>query len=355
MKTFSLPTVVDEAVRRKAADILLVSGCRPALKVEAKLVQLDQFAVLDDGDIKTVVEAILPKSKSKDLEENRQVDLAYERGKDRFRVNIFYQRGHLSVVMRYVQATVPDIDSLGLPGITKDLLENDNGLILMVGPTGSGKSTSLASMLQYINRTFEKHIITIEDPVEYVYENDKSIIQQRELGTDANSFPDALRAALREAPDIIMLGEMRDLESVAAAITVAETGHLVLSTVHANNAAGTIDRIIDIFPAGYKEQVRIQLADILLAVFNQRLVPKVDGSGLQMICEVMLANSAVRNAIRTNNAAQLPNIIQTSAQEGMYLLDDLLVKAARLGQISKDTALAFANDRVEVRKGLSAN
>jgi twitching motility protein PilT len=349
-----LPAIVDEAVKREAADIILAYGSEPALKVDGQLLRVDSFAKLSDADLVKIAEEIVPTSKRPALEKDRQVDLAYAKGDARFRVNVFFQRGHLSIVMRYVRNQIRTIEELGLPEIVKELVENDNGLILMVGPTGSGKSTSLAAMIDHVNTNFDKHIITIEDPVEYIYEDKKSIIEQREVGHDAVSFPSALRSALREAPDVILLGEMRDLESVSAAITVAETGHLVLSTIHANNAPGTIDRIIDIFPAGYKEQIRIQLADVLLAVLNQRLVPKADGSGSIVITEVMLANSAVKNAIRTANSAQLPTIIQTSAGDGMYLLDDLLIKAAKHGEITKESALSFANDREIVKKGLNA-
>lgn len=335
-----------------ASDIILSAGSVPVLKVNDKLVRLKE-AVLTDDAIHSVVSEILPAAKLKTLEEERQVDLAYGQEGARFRVNVFYQRGHLTVVMRYVKSDIRTLEQLGLPSLLKELVQNDNGLILMVGPTGSGKSTTLAAMVDHINKTAEKHVITIEDPIEYVYTNDLSLIEQREVGVDAVSFPAALRSALREAPDVILLGEMRDLESVSTAITVAETGHLVLSTIHANSAPGTIDRIIDIFPPEQKDQIRIQLADILLAVLNQRLVPRADGSGLQVMLEIMVANSAVKNAIRTANAAQLPTIMQTGANDGMVLLDDLLVRAAKHGEITKETALAYANDRDEVRKGIA--
>lgn len=347
-----LSEIVEEAVKINAADILLVQSTVPTLKADGKLVRLDKFGILADEHVTALVKAIVPESKLKDLATDRQIDLAYTQGKARFRVNVFYQRGHLSVVMRYVRPNIRTIDELGLPGIVKDLIGNDSGLILMVGPTGSGKSTSLAAMIDHINTNDDKHIITIEDPVEYLYENKQSIIEQRELGTDATSFPAALRSALREAPDVILLGEMRDLDSISTAITVAETGHLVLSTIHANTAWGTIDRIIDIFPDGGKEQVRVQLADILIAVLNQRLVPRADGDGSLAIIETMIANSAVKNAIRTGNSAQLPNIIQTSSQDGMFLMDDLLLKAAKRDEITNEVALEYAHDRNEVRKGL---
>ena len=347
-----LNPLVDEAVRRSAADIILSFSSVPVIKAEEHLVRLDAFGVLSDHDLELLTAEILPPSKQKELETERQVDFAYAHKDARFRVNIFYQRGHLSLVLRYVREKIPALEELGLPDIVKDLIANDNGLILMVGPTGSGKSTTLAAMVNHLNETVDKHIVTIEDPIEYVYVNNKSLIEQREIGVDAPSFAAALRSVLREAPDIVLLGEMRDLESISSAITVAETGHLVLSTIHANSAVGTIDRIIDAFPVGQKDQIRIQLADVLLAVLNQRLVPKADGNGSTLIVEVMTASSAVKNAIRTGNNAQLPNVIQTSADEQMVLLDDALVHAVRHGEISKEYALAFANDREEMKKTL---
>jgi twitching motility protein PilT len=351
-KSAFLNSIVKEAIKQEASDVLLTFGSVPILKVEGKLVRLKSLGALTDSDLEGLISEVLPKSRQDALRQDRQIDLAYAQGEHRFRVNAFYQRSHISIVMRYVRSTIHSIDELGLPEVLKDIVANDNGLILMVGPTGSGKSTSLAAMIEHINTNAEKHIITLEDPIEYVYEGKQSIIEQREIGLDVPSFPAGLRSALREAPDVILLGEMRDLESVSSAITVAETGHLVLSTVHANNAAGTIDRIIDIFPPEGKEQIRIQLADILLGVFNQRLIPRADGNGSMVIVETMIATSAVRNAIRTANSAQLPNIIQTSAADGMYLLDDLLIKAVKRGEITKESALAFANDRTEVRKQL---
>jgi twitching motility protein PilT len=348
-----LNQIIKEAVDRKAADILLVYKCPPSLKVDGRLVRLDQFGILEDEHLEALSKIIVQGDKVEILKNELQVDLAYSQDGNRFRVNVFHQRTHISIIMRYVRNEIRTVDELGLPPIVKDLVANDNGLILMVGPTGSGKSTSLAAMLEHVNATYDKHIITIEDPIEYMYSNKQSIIEQRELGVDATSFPAALRSALREAPDVILLGEMRDLESVSAAITVAETGHLVLSTIHANTAPGTIDRIIDIFPAGYKDQIRIQLADILIAVLNQRLVPRADGKGSIPIIETMIANGAVKNAIRNSSSSQLPNIIQTSSGEGMYLLDDLLIKSTRRGEITKESAMAYANDRVEMKKALA--
>ena len=347
-----LSQVVGEAIKREAADIIFSFETVPCLKIDGRLEHLITLSPLTDSDLKEIVTEILPASKVQELGEKRQVDLAYAQAEARFRVNVFYQRGHLSVVMRYIRSHIRTIDELGLPLLVRELVANDSGLILLVGPTGSGKSSTLAAMIEEINATQEKHIITIEDPIEYLYKNKLSVIQQREVGLDAISFGAALRSTLREAPDVILLGEMRDLESISAAVTVAETGHLVLSTIHANTAPGTVDRIIDSFPEGSKEQIRIQLADILVGVLNQRLVPKADGSGSQLVVEVMLANSAVRNTIRTGNSAQLPTVIQTSAGEGMCLLDDELVKAVKRGDVMREVALDYAIDRTGMHKAL---
>ena len=348
----NLTPIIAEAIRLNAADIILSYGCYPIVKANDKLTPIETFGSLADADIQAMLAEILPPDKASILERDRQVDLAYVQGDARFRVNVFYQRTHLTIVMRYIRAKIRSLDELGLPEICRELVKNDNGLILMVGPTGSGKSTSLAAMLDEINATQGKHIITIEDPIEYVYDNKSSLIEQRELGQDATSFAAALRSVLREAPDTILLGEMRDLESISAAITVAETGHLVLSTIHANTAPGTIDRIIDIFPDGNKAQIRVQLADILIAVLNQRLVPQADGSGSKSYIEVMINTTAVAASIRSGNTAQLPNIIQTSASEGMVRMDDLLTRAVKRGEITQETALEYANDRNEVKKSL---
>jgi twitching motility protein PilT len=347
-----LTTVIKEAVKQEAADIIFTCGCSPVLKANGGLVRLDSLGKLSKEDLNLIADGLLPKAKQDTLREQRQVDVAYSQEGHRFRVNVFYQRGSVAIAMRYVKNTIHTLKELGLPSIMKEMVENDSGLILLVGPTGSGKSTTMAAMLEHINQEYEKHIITIEDPIEYIYENKKSIVEQREIGDDALSYPEALRSTLREAPDVILLGEMRDLESVSTAITVAETGHLVISTIHANSAASTVDRIIDIFPGDSKEQVRIQLADALLAVFSQRLVPRADGNGQIAIIETMVANPAVRNAIRTASNAQLPNVIQTGSADGMSLLDDQLLKAVERGDITKETALAFAHDRVEIRKQL---
>ena len=348
-KTF-LKEIIEEAISKNASDIVLSFDCLPALKFEGKMIELEKYSKLSDSVLEALVGEIIPAGKKATLQTERQADFAYS-NTARFRVNVFYQQGHLSIVMRYIQERVRTMEDLKLPDVIKDLVANDNGLLLVVGPTGSGKSTTLAAMIEHLNTTTEKHIITVEDPVEYLYKSDKCIIDQREIGSDAVDFPSALRSALREAPDVVLLGEMRDLESISTAITIAETGHLVLSTIHASSSVGSIDRIIDIFPEGSKDQVRIQLADVLIGVINQRLVPTIDG-GVKLITEIMVANSAIKNAIRTSNSAQIPSVIQNSSSEGMHLLDDLLIKQVNEGEISKDTALEYAQDRAVMRKEL---
>ena len=347
-----LVPLIETAIKMEVADLILSYGCLPQVKANDHLQPLERFAVLTEEDIRAILAEILPPAKAGMLEKERQVDLAYAYKDARFRVNVFYQRGHPGIVMRYIRSHIRSVEELGLPDLVKDLVGNDNGLILMVGPTGSGKSTSLAAMIDHINSNEAKHIITLEDPVEYLYTNKRSLIEQREIGSDVTSFGAGLRSALREAPDVVLVGEMRDLESISSAVTVAETGHLVLSTIHANTAPGTIDRIIDIFPEGNKAQIRVQLADILIAVLNQRLVPLADGSGSRAFIEVMTNTSAVANSIRSGKTEQLPTVIQTSSGEGMVLMDDLLMKAVRHGEITKETALNFANSRESVKQQL---
>lgn len=345
-----LPSVLKQAVEKTVADVIFTFGQPPIVKDrEHGLLRLEG-ADMTKASLEALVHELLPSRKLKEFEEKLQTDFAYEWEGHRFRVNLFRQRGYPSLVMRYVQPNIKLLSEIGAPEVLEEMLKHETGLILLVGPTGSGKSTTLASMIEEINRVRRAHIVTIEDPIEYLFESKESVIEQREIGVDVADFGSGLRAVLREAPDVILLGEMRDRESISAAITVAETGHLVLSTIHANSSVATIDRILDTFPPEQKDQLRIQLADILVGVVNQRLVPRADGEGVELFAEVMLGTTAVKNAIRTSNSAQLPTVIQTSKKEGMALLDDLLADAVYRGRITRDAALAHAADRDELRK-----
>ena len=266
-------------------------------------------------------------------------------GKYRFRANTFLQRQSISMVLRLIVQEIPTIDKLRLPMIVKDLCQQLRGLVLVTGPTGSGKSTTLASMIDLINVSRDCHIITIEDPIEYLHRHKKSIVNQREIGSDTTSYASALRVALRQDPDVILIGEMRDLETISIALTAAETGHLVFSTLHTIGAAKTIDRIIDVFPPFQQEQIRVQLSMTLIAVLSQQLMPTIDNNGRTAAIEVMLTSPAIRNLIRENKTPQIIGSIQTSSLQGMQLMDNAIAAKFKSGDISRETALTYAVDR----------
>jgi twitching motility protein PilT len=271
-------------------------------------------------------------------------------GKYRFRANAFMQRQSISLALRFIVQEIPSIDKLGLPPVAKELCRQQRGLILVTGPTGSGKSTTLASMIDLINNTRDCHIITIEDPIEYLHRHKKCIINQREVGSDTHSYAAALRVALRQDPDVILIGEMRDLETISIALTAAETGHLVLSTLHTIGAAKTVDRIIDVFPPHQQEQIRVQLSMTLVAVLSQQLMPNVNSSGRTAAIEIMLSTPAIRNLIRENKTPQIVGAIQTSSMQGMQLMDNAIAAKYKSGEISRETAISFASDREYLTK-----
>ena len=276
------------------------------------------------------------------FKEHGQIDYSYEvQGVARFRVNAFQQRGSISLAFRTIPTKIPTIDDLQLPGTLKTLAETPQGLILVTGPTGSGKSTTLAAMIKYMNETMRKHIITLEDPIEYMHAHGASIIDQREVGFDTVSFADGLRAALRQDPDVILVGEMRDLETISTAITAAETGHLVLATLHTWSAASTIDRIIDVFPHGQQSQIRVQLAGVLTSVISQRLLQTADRKGRRAATELMINNPAISNLIRTEKVHQIPNVIQTNRAAGMHMMASSVQDFLDQGIISYDTAMPY--------------
>ena len=279
------------------------------------------------------------------LEENGQHDMSFSiPGIGRYRLNIFKQRGSIAMAFRVVATQIPTAESLGIPETVVDLYQKQRGLVLVTGPTGSGKSTTLASIIDMINNNREAHVITLEDPIEFTYQHRMSIVNQREIGTDSNSYANALRAALREDPDVILVGEMRDLETISTAITAAETGHLVLSTVHTIGASNTVDRLIDVFPSHQQQQIRIQLAGVLEAVISQQLIPSTDGVSRAAAFEVLHVNSAVRNLIREGKSHQLITYMQTYRKQGMMTMDDAILELYRAQKISRDSALQFAQD-----------
>lgn len=328
-----------------ASDVHITVGISPKMRVNGKLMVMP-FPVLLPVDTKRICDSMMNDKQKEHFEEKGEWDFSYSIPQmGRYRVNAFRQRGSVAMVLRIVGTVVPTPESLSLPPSVIDLYKMKRGLVLVTGPTGSGKSTTLASLVGKINMDLDAHIITLEDPIEYLHRHARSIVNQREIGIDATSYDLALRSALREDPDVILVGEMRDLETISTAITAAETGHLVLSTLHTIGAAATIERIIDVFPPHQQEQIRTQLANVLVSVVSQQLVPTVDRRGRVAAFEVMHATPAIRNLIRENKSHQIATSIQTSRRLGMITMDDALVELYMKGKIDRDEALNFAQDK----------
>ncbi|MBI4175018.1 type IV pilus twitching motility protein PilT [Candidatus Berkelbacteria bacterium] len=338
-----LKTLLDAAVSRNASDLHLTVGVVPSLRIDGRLVPIADHPVVDQEQAIALIEPLLQPAQLERLKEARELDFSLSYGAARVRANVYYQKGSLAASLRFIPRTIRTIQELGLPPIVEKFIQAGQGLVVITGPTGHGKSTTLAGMIELINTTRPDHIITIEDPIEYLFDHKKSIISQREVGFDTHSFGRALRAALREDPNVILVGEMRDLETIETAITIAETGHLVLTTLHTNSAGQTPDRIIDVFPPHQQRQIRMQLANVLLGVVSQRLLPKTAG-GRIVACEVMVANNAIRNLIREGKTHQIDNIIHTSAAEGMIGLDKVLAELVSKGDVSLDDALTWSLD-----------
>lgn len=335
-----------------ASDIHVSVGIPPRCRVNGELVTLKADRVMP-GDAKALVEEMIPARQVERFNRDGEVDFSYAVANvGRFRVNVFKQRGTMSFVIRLVNTTIPSPDQLGLSEPVVDLTTKKRGLILVTGPTGSGKSTTLASLINIINKTYKRHIITLEDPIEYLHSHSESIVNQREIGIDTQSYAAALRAALREDPDVILVGEMRDLDTISTAVTAAETGHLVFSTLHTIGAVATIDRIIDVFPTHQQAQIRLQLAMLLEAIISQQLLPTEDKKGRVAAFEIMFANSAIRNLIREGKSHQITSIIQTSKQSGMITMDDALLELFQKRKITKEDALTFAQDRNSLTRRL---
>lgn len=330
--------LLTEAFQLKASDIHLTVGVPPVFRIHGELKRYGETALTEE-DTREIAYQTIPHKMQAAFKEDGQIDYSYEIPEvSRFRVNAFQQRGAISLAFRTIPTKIPTIDDLQMPAILKNLSGTAQGLILVTGPTGSGKSTTLAAMIRYMNETMRKHIITLEDPIEYMHEHGNSIIDQREVGFDTVSFADGLRAALRQDPDIILVGEMRDLETISTAITAAETGHLVLATLHTWSAASTIDRIIDVFPHGQQAQIRVQLAGVLTAVISQRLFQTSDKRGRRAATEIMINNPAVSNLIRSEKVHQIPNVIQTNRSAGMHMMEHSVRSLLEQRIISYDTA-----------------
>jgi twitching motility protein PilT len=344
-----LKELLTETAKANASDLHLAVGRHPTLRVDGVLVPLTKEPLMTPEVATGLVHAMLSAEQKDKLEKSRQVDFAYSfEDKARFRVNVYYQRGYLAAALRLIQARIRTVEELNLPPILHDLAKLSQGFVLVVGPAGHGKSSSLAAILDEINHTRPDHIITIEDPIEYLFTQDRAIISQREVGSDVVTFHSGLRTLLRQDPDVVMIGEMRDSTSIATAMTAAETGHLVFSTLHTNSASQTIDRIIDSFPAEQQGQVVSQLAAVLVAIISIRLLPRVSGGRVPAV-EIMIVNAAVRNLIRERKSYQIDLVIETSLQEGMTTLNRSMVNLIKNKEISLENAELYSLNPAELR------
>ncbi len=339
-----LNKLLSVVLERDSSDLHLMVGEPPIIRVDTQLIRLDNYQVLSNDNISDLLNVLLSPIQKQKFEEDMQIDFSYSfKDNIRFRVNAYRQKGVLGVALRIVPNKIKTLEELNLPSTLRRFIERRQGLVLVVGPTGHGKSTALAALINEINNTRSEHILTIEDPIEFVFSPNKSIISQRELYLDTPTFSGALRSALREDINVVLVGEMRDLDSISAALTVAETGHLVFGTLHTNDAGQSIDRIVDVFPAGQQQQIRGQLASVLAGIVSLRLLPKIGGGRIPAY-EILIANHAVRNVIRDNKIYEIPNIVHTSLEEGMIPLDKTLALLVKQGQVELEVAQNFVLD-----------
>lgn len=343
-----IEVLLEEVIKKKSSDLHLQVGLPPMLRIDGSLTPVTGADVLTEETVEALIFAVLDQEQKDILLKDKEFDFSFAFGDlGRFRVNAFHERGNLAAAMRLIPNEVLSIEQLGLPEIVNKFADYPRGLVLITGPTGSGKSTTLAAMIHKINHERPAHIITIEDPIEFTHKSLKSVIVQREVHYDTYSFSAALRSSLRQDPDVVLIGEMRDLETIAAAITIAETGHLVFATLHTNSAAQSIDRMIDVFPPHQQPQIRAQLANILMAICSQRLIPTI-GGGRVAAAEILIANPAVRNIIREGKSHQLEAVIQTGAEFGMQSMDKTLVSLIQNGTITYEEARNYAVDLDEL-------
>ena len=344
MDNIRIEMLLQEVINQHASDLHLQVGLPPMLRIDGALTPVANTPSLDVETTERLIFSILDNEQKQILLKDKEFDFSFAFGDiGRFRVNAFHERGNIAAAMRLIPNDIPTLAELGLPAVVESFADYPRGLVLVTGPTGSGKSTTLAALLDKINSERSEHIITIEDPIEFTHKSKRSVIVQREVHYDTYSFSAALRSALREDPDVVLIGEMRDLETISAAITIAETGHLVFATLHTNSASQSIDRMVNVFPPHQQPQIKAQLGNMLMAICSQRLIPAI-GGGRLVSAEILVANPAVRNIIREGKSHQLDQVIQTSAKEGMQSMDRTLVQLVQSGQITYDEAKNYAVD-----------
>ncbi len=350
MENIRIEVLLQEVINQRASDLHIQVGLPPMLRVDGSLGAIDNTPVLNAEAVEKLIFSILDQDQQQILIKDKEFDFSFAFGDlGRFRVNAFHERGNLAAALRLIPNEIQTIAELGLPKIVERFSNYPRGLVLVTGPTGSGKSTTLAALVDKINEEKSQHIITIEDPIEFTHKSKRSVVVQREVHYDTYSFNAALRSALREDPDVVLIGEMRDLETISAAITIAETGHLVFATLHTNSASQSIDRMVNVFPPHQQPQIRMQLASIIQAICSQRLVPSI-GGGRLAAAEILVANAAVRNIIREGKTHQLDAVIQTSAAEGMQSMDRTLTQMVQGGLITYDEAKNYAVDLTEFER-----
>jgi twitching motility protein PilT len=346
--------ILKETLNRRASDLHLAVGVPPMVRIDGHLVALD-YPELNPNEARELIYSILSQDQRQKLETDWEVDLSYSLyGQARFRVNAYFQRGTLGAAFRTVPVTIKTVEDLGLPKVLHTFCHKPRGFILVTGPTGSGKSTTLAAIIDEIYTSRADHIVTIEDPIEFLHHHKKCVVNQREVGTDTKGFPVALRSALRQDPDIILIGEMRDLETIQIALTAAETGHLVFATLHTQDCPQTVDRMIDVFPPFQQEQIRVQIAATLEGIVTQQLIPKLSGQGRACACEVLITTPAARNLIREGKTHQLYTVMQTGGQYGMQTMNASLAELVRRGDIGRDIALKRSSSPEDLERLLTA-
>jgi twitching motility protein PilT len=346
-----VPELLDALLEHGASDLHLTAGAPPTIRLHGDLMKLEDYPLLTPRGLQGMIYAILPQRMRERLEQELELDMSYALpGKARFRVNVYYQRDSLGAAFRLIPYEIKDVDTLGLPPVVSDLARFPRGFVVVTGPTGSGKSTSLAAMVDVVNRERSAHIMTVEDPIEFLHKHKNCIVNQREVGADTHGFAPALKHVLRQDPDVILVGEMRDLETISTAITAAETGHLVFATLHTQDAPQTIDRIVDVFPPYQQQQVRVQLSTTLQGVVTQQLLQTSDGQGRVAACEILVATPAVRNLVREGKVHQIYSVMQAGGRFGMQTMDLALANLVKSGQITQALAYERCHDAEELNR-----